>query len=101
MEKEQIIIDLDTLNESNLMLLGANIRYMLDAMFGGDPLNAIIRGDRNKVNAFGRALSSEKRYMDAYISYGLTDPRTHRDAEKLKTAIGGFEKVTGLKWPVK
>tara|TARA_A100001391_G_scaffold45142_1_gene26565 strand:- start:160 stop:465 length:306 start_codon:yes stop_codon:yes gene_type:complete len=101
MEKKEIIIDLDELNESNLMLLGANIRYMLDSMFGGAPITAMIKGDRSKVNAFGRALSSEKRYMDAYIKHGLADARTHRSASKLKNAVGAFEKVTGLKWPVK
>ena len=37
MESKEIIIDLDALNESNLMLLGANIRYMLNSMFGATP----------------------------------------------------------------
>jgi hypothetical protein len=101
MEKREIIIDLDTLNESKLMLLGANIKYMLDSMFGGDPITAMIKGPKHKVDAFGRALSSEKKYMDAYINYGLTDPRTHRNASMLKTAVSKFEKVTGLKWPIK
>jgi hypothetical protein len=101
MEKEQIIIDLDELNESNLMLMGANIRYMLDAMFSGAPINALIRGDKHKVKAFGRALSSEKRYMDAYIRYGLADARTHRNKYQLQSAITSFERATGLNWPVK
>ena len=101
MKNEQIIIDLDELNESSLMLMGANIRYMLDAMFSGAPINALIRGDKRKVKAFGDTLSSEKRYMDAYINYGLADARTHRDSYKLQTAIGNFERVTGLSWPVK
>ena len=101
MEKKEIIIDLDEMNESNLMLMGAQIRYMLDAMFGGDPITAIIKGEKRKVEAFGKTLSSEKRYMDAYIKHGLADARTHRNASKLKNAIGAFEKVTGLKWPVK
>jgi hypothetical protein len=101
MEKEQIIIDLDELNESNLMLMGANIRYMLDAMFSGAPINALIRGDKRKVKAFGQALSSEKRYMDAYIRYGLADARTHRNKYQLQSAITSFERATGLNWPVK
>mgnify|MGYP003657544110 FL=1 len=61
----------------------------------------MIKGEKSKVNAFGVALSSEKRYMDAYINYGLTDPRTHRDSNRLKTAVSAFERVTGLSWPVK
>jgi len=101
MEQEQIVIDLDTLNESNLMLMGAQIRYMLDSMFGNAPITAMIKGEKRKVEAFGKALSSEKKYMDAYIKYGLADARTHRNASMLSRAVKSFEKVTGLKWPVK
>jgi len=101
MEEKQIILDFDELNESNLMLMGAQIRYMLDSMFSGAPINALIRGDKKKVKAFGDTLAREKRYMDAYIKHGLADARTHRDKYRLQSSIKNFEKMTGLKWPIK
>jgi len=101
MEDKQIVIDLDAMNESKLMLMGAQIRYMLDSMFGNAPITAMIKGEKRKVEAFGRALSSEKKYMDAYIEHGLADARTHRNASMLTRAVSAFEKVTGLKWPIK
>jgi len=101
MEDKQIVIDLDAMNESKLMLMGAQIRYMLDSMFGNAPITAMIKGEKRKVEAFGRALSSEKKYMDAYIKHGLADARTHRNASMLTRAVSAFEKVTGLRWPVK
>ena len=101
MEEKQIILDFDELNESNLMLMGAQIRYMLDAMFSGAPINALIRGDKKKVKAFGDTLAREKKYMDAYVRYGLADARTHRNKYQLQSSIKNFERATGLSWPVK
>ena len=48
-----------------------------------------------------KTLGSEARYVKAARDYGLTDPRTFKSKNKLTSAIKGFEKVTGLKWPFK
>jgi hypothetical protein len=89
------------LNESALSSMGANIELMLQAMFGSGGLNAIIRGTRSEIDSFGRALNGERRYMDAYRKYGLTDPKTYGSKYALERAIRGFEQETGVKWPVK
>ena len=101
-ELQEIVIDLDApLNEfSELMLMGAKVKYMLSAMFNDAPINALVRGSRSKVRSFGKALNGEKRYMDSYIKYGLNDARTYRDKIKLNQSVNGFEKTTGLKWPI-
>ncbi len=102
MEDKQIVIDLDALNESSsLALFGAQVHDVLDSMFGNAPMTSVIKGEKRKVEAFGKALSSEKKYMDAYIKYGDADARTQRDAATLNNAIKAFEKATGLQWPIK
>ena len=101
-ELQEIVIDLGAqLNEfSELMLMGAKIKYMLSAMFNDAPISALVRGTRTQVRSFGKTLSGEKRYMDSYIRYGLNDARTYRNKVKLNQSIKGFENSTGLKWPI-
>ena len=101
-----VIIDLGAnrrgeLTEQTLMQLGADIKYMIGRMFTGAPINAMFKGTRSELAAFGKAMFREKKYMDSYLRYGLDDPRTYKDSYRLKSAVKNFEKATGLKWPFK
>ena len=46
-------------------------------------------------------MGSEKKYGDAYLKYGLNDPKVLKDRIALEKAIYRFERDTGLKWPLK
>lgn len=93
------------LNESFLSMFGASIKLILDRMFGGrisgPAARVAVSGSRNDVTSFAKTLGREKRYLEATKKYGLDNPRTFKDKKKLDTAIRGFEKDTGLKWPFK
>ena len=60
-----------------------------------------VRGRKSEIDSFVGAIGGEKRYMDAYLRYGLDDPRTLSSRHRLESAVQGFEKETGLKWPIK
>jgi len=101
-ELQPIVIDLTkSLNESELMLMGAQIKWMLGRMFKNAPINAVLKGSPTQIRSFGNTLSKEKRYMDAYTRYGLDDPRTFKNRYLLQNAVKNFERVTGLTWPLK
>jgi len=105
-ELTSIVIDLGAhrrgeLTEQTLFQLGGQIKWMLSQMFNGTPIAAQFRGTKREIDAFGRALYREKRYMDSYLKYGLSDARTFRDKARLAKSIKGFEGATGLKWPFK
>jgi len=105
-ENEPVVIDLGAhrrgeLNESVLSVMGANIKWMLSRMFKGAPINATLRGNRHEIKSFANAISKEKRYMDAYMRYGLDNPATHRSRYALQGAVSKFERATKLKWPFK
>ena len=90
------------LNEGYLTALGGQIEFLMKMMFGGGPsLPVSVRGTRSELGSFTRALSGEKRYMDAFNRYGLGDKRTFASKHRLNDAIANFEKNTGLKWPLK
>ena len=101
-----VVIDLglkrrNELTEQTLMQLGADIKYMIGRMFQGAPINAMFKGTRSELAAFGKAMFREKKYMDSYLKHGLNDPRVLKNRYKLERAIQKFEKETGIKWPLK
>jgi len=103
---ETMVIDLGVnrrgeVNEQTLMQMGAMIKWMLDGMFRGAPVNAMLKGTRSEIQSFGNALKREKRYMNAYLKYGLQDARTLRNRSSLQSAVKNFERETGLIWPFK
>ena len=60
-----------------------------------------LTGSRGQIDAFMKALSGEKRYMDSYVKNGLNDQRTLDTRHKLLSSVKRFEKETGLRWPFK
>lgn len=103
---EKTVIDLSNkdlqLNERLYTDFSLSVRHMLiDLYHAGFDFPTTIKGSQAQINAFMKALSGEKRYMDAYMKYGLGDSRTMMNKHELSRAIGGFERETGLRWPFK
>ena len=99
---KEIKIDFtEQINEGYLRAIGFQIEYLLKSLFGGSFLPVKVSGTKEQVSAFARALGNEKRYMDVFNRFGLTDPRTLSSKHSLERAIGGFERATGIKWPFK
>ena len=89
------------ISESFLRIMGGFIETIMGRMFGTNAVPISIRGTRSQIDAFGKTLQGEKRYMQAYQKYGLNDPQTYNSKYALDRAIQGFERETGIKWPMK
>ena len=97
----EINLNPETVDEGYLRSLGFQIEAILKMMFGGSFIPTSIRGTKEQVSHFARALGNERRYLRAFEKHGLTDKRTLNNRHKLEKAIAGFEKTTGIKWPFK
>ena len=101
---EPITIDLaeyKVLKEMTYRTFGKKMKNILSAMFGNQSVPMTVKGSKREVDSFMAALVSEKKYMSAYLSHGLNDPRTMRDKAKLSNSVKKFERETGIKWPFK
>ena len=101
-----MVLDLEKLksnqlDEGYLSMFGAWIEYFLNGLFGGWTPPVAVKGSQRDVEAFARALSGEKRYIETARRYGLDHPTTYKNKAKLDNAIRGFEGDTGIKWPFK
>ena len=70
----------DNLNESFLAMFGWAVKNILRRLMGDIHIPVNIK---------------------AYKQYGLGDPRTHANSAKLKAAVDGFTRKTGIPWPFK
>ena len=110
---QAIEIDLEQLksnqvNENLLGMFGGVIKMILDQMmssphrdFTARTRDIVVSGRRSDVNSFARALGNEKAYLESAREHGLDNEKTYKSKTTLDRAIRGFEKSTGLKWPVK
>jgi hypothetical protein len=109
---KQIQIDLESLKGDLIQEAGtavtrmaSDIKWLLYHMTGPSsnlfPGGVYIKGTRGDVKRFSNVMGKEKKYMDAYLEYGLNDPRVLGNRAKLEKAIYDFEKATGIKWPLK
>jgi hypothetical protein len=90
------------LDEVLLRRFGMIVKHVLDRVFGNRHGRTVkVRGTRKEIDAFLNTIGGEKRYMDSYVRYGLDDPRTLSNRHSLEKSVRGFEKETGLKWPIK
>ncbi len=97
----EIDLNPEIVDEGYLRALGAQVEYILKSMFGGFSPVTKIRGTKQQLGLFARALGNEKRYLKDFEKYGLTDPKTLNNRHKLEKAIAAFEKATKIKWPFK
>ena len=105
-ELQAIEIDLDIvnkggLNESWLSMFGGAISAIMKRMFGGGSTPVKIRGNKQQVADFAKAIGREKRYIRSAAKFGLNDPRTYKNKFNLRQSVKKFERSTGLKWPFK
>jgi hypothetical protein len=90
------------LDETLLRRFGSIVKHVLDRMFGDRYGKTVkVRGTQREIDAFLDTIGGEKRYMDSYVRYGLDDPKTLSSRHRLDKSVRGFEKETGLKWPIK
>ena len=88
---KEVVIDFAAINEqkkelneeqlneflfSTTAALGGSIKVLLGMMGMGDNFGVPvkIKGNRQEVNSFMRALKGERRYMDSVKKFGLDDP---------------------------
>jgi len=90
-----------SLDESFLRMFGGTIKMILQAIFGGYSLPVNITGNKYEIESFANTLSKEKKYMETFKKYGLNDPRVIKDKSKLNNAVQNFERITGIKYPLK
>tara|TARA_Y100000592_G_C5459622_1_gene313255 strand:+ start:654 stop:998 length:345 start_codon:yes stop_codon:yes gene_type:complete len=86
--------------------LEAGIKMIMKMMLGASQMGIrfrpiTLRGTRNELSTFAKALGREKRYIQAYNKFGLDDPRTYKSKFRLNKAIRDFRRATGLRWPFK
>jgi len=88
------------LDESFLRMFGTAIKSILKRMFGtGGDVPFKFKGNKDELKSFADAINSEKRFMDAFMRYGLDDPKTLKRRGNLKKNVKKFQRKTGIKWP--
>jgi hypothetical protein len=104
-ENKQIVIDLSrnngVLNESFVSMFSYWIKKIIQHFLDGIHIPVKVIGSERDVEAFARALSSEKNFLMKAQKYGLTDKRTYSSKYELDKAVNGFQKETGIRWPFK
>ena len=101
-----IVIDLNKakenrLDESFLRMFGWAVKKLLKAVLGDVSIPVHLKGNPSDVRSFVGALGAEKKYIQDYKKFGLNNPRTYRSRSALNSAVTGFERKTGIKWPFK
>ena len=103
-DQDKIVLDFSqtkNLNEGILSFFGTTVKQILMGLFGGLNIPVEIKGSRSEVDAFAKAISREKRYIESVKDFGLNNPKTFKDKQLLDAAATKFERKTGLKWPFK
>jgi hypothetical protein len=101
---EELVIDFGhlrdpQLKESFLAAFGNMVKSILKATFGSSPPKLSVRGKPAEIDAFAKALDSERRYLQTLKSLDLDNPLVHRNRAQLQGKVKDFERRTGVKWP--
>jgi len=96
----------DVLKESSIAKFAAQLKYLFwhlsaPPLFSTDLPSVRVVGSKGDLEKFAHVMGNEKKYGDAYLKYGLNDPKVLKDRIALEKAIYHFERDTGLKWPLK
>jgi len=103
----EMVIDLGAnrrgeLNELFLRMFGRATQFLMKAMFGDEGAIPVkVKGNRQEIDSFAKAIGKEKKYMKSAAKYGLNNPKTYKNKYELRKATANFERTTGLKWPFK
>ncbi len=90
-----------TINEQYLKNFAFKVEEILKSMLTGRHSPVSVKGDKDKLQAFAKALGNEERYIKALQGASATDPQVMELRHELESAIAGFEQATGIKWPVR
>tara|TARA_R100000458_G_C8237371_1_gene217327 strand:- start:459 stop:800 length:342 start_codon:yes stop_codon:yes gene_type:complete len=113
MKQEEIVVDFREMRKLSETWnprfypaqFGIQIQNLLNMMLGGNRgfLSGLvkIKGSKSDIKAFAKTLAGEKRYYKAYKKFGLDNAKTFRTKAQLDRAIKNFERVTGIKYPLK
>ena len=101
-----IVIDLNALkqnklDESWLAMFGFGVKKLLKAILGDFSIPVHLKGNPADVRSFLSTLGAERNYIRDFKNFGLNNPRTYRSKATLDSAVGGFERKTGIKWHFK
>jgi hypothetical protein len=91
----------EILLEDSYEAWGADLRLMLQRMFGTSGIPVTITGSPNDVAAFGAVTRTHHDFIRSMKLYGLDDPKLWANRAKLKNAIAEFERGTGIQYPIK
>jgi hypothetical protein len=109
----------NSLNETYLGTFAADVEYLLSHLFDRgfnprltgpgriyeDDKEALpqisIKGSKEDLTAFANVIEHEKTYALKYLDVGLGSPELAEEKIKLENSIYNFEKMTGLKWPLR
>jgi len=115
MEQEEVVIDFNEMRELKEVWnprfypaqFGMQIKNLLNMMVGGKQgfgsglFPVKVKGSKADLKAFAKTLAGEKRYFREYKKYGLDNPKTFRTKAQLDRAVSNFERVTGVRYPLK
>jgi len=107
-------LKLNQLNESFVAQWAADIKYVLSHILATpmfptleeqeteeDKPRVIIKGSKEDLQAFADVIDKEKTYALEYMESGLGSEKLPDIKLELEKSIHGFEKETGLKWPLR
>lgn len=89
------------INERYLKTFAHKVEEILKAMTTGRHSPVSVSGDADKVRAFAKALGLEEKYIKVLAASSGATPDAMGVRHQLEEAIAEFEKMTGIKWPVR
>jgi hypothetical protein len=89
------------INERYLKSFAYKVEEILKAMTTGKHAPVSVSGEADKIKAFAKVLGREEKYINALAESGGGTPEAMGVRHELEAAIAEFEKLTGIKWPVR
>ena len=101
------------LNESAMLRrFSADLKVILRTILSNEAYRALIseeeqekpkivvKGSKEDVKAFAKALKNERQYALNYMKHGLGSKEVSNSKLELEKSIHDFESSTGIKWPI-
>tara|TARA_R100000426_G_scaffold87244_1_gene70978 strand:- start:3102 stop:3455 length:354 start_codon:yes stop_codon:yes gene_type:complete len=101
------------LNESAMLRrFSADLKVILRTILSNEAYRALIseeeqekpkivvKGSKEDVKAFAKALENERQYALNYMKHGLGSKEVSNSKLELEKSIHDFESSTGIKWPI-
>ena len=89
------------INEQYLASFANKVEQILKSMVTGKHAPVSVKGNKQQLKSFAKALGDEKKYILALSDTNVANPETMSIRHDLENSIANFEKNTGIKWPVR